>query len=232
MILATLVAKSGREGVFSRRFDDWMVDGLSLAMHFVAIPILQVLIVFRLLHAITPNSEKCVQMGWGLSFAAYALLDYAWYWNHRAFHAETKFWNLHQIHHSPKRLDVFVSSRNSLWSPFFMVYFWVVPVFLYLSRGPVPFLTFSAVGLVVNFWGHTSLNFPRGSAIGRGLSVFLIQPEDHHWHHSATNFNCNFGTVFNFWDRIHGTWYHPGAAPEELGFQLDMSLARKLFFPV
>jgi len=166
---ATLGLRKERSIALTRGFDDWVVDFTSLGMHFVIIPILQTLTVFKL-------------------------------------------------------LDAFAS-------PLFMVYFWLIPIVLYFAADPIPFLSFSMFGLVVNFWGHTSFTFKQGSFMSRGLALFLVQPEDHFWHHSAENPRCNYGTVLNFWDRIHGTWHRPERAPSALGFNLDMSLVRKLFFP-
>lgn len=112
-----------------------------------------------------------------------------------------------------------------------MVYFWLQPLVIFPAVDPIPFLTIAGLGLLVNFWGHTTFNLPRHSSLRKVLSLFLIQPEDHFWHHSTQNTYCNFATVFNFWDKLHGTWHQPHEAPTKLGFALNQPLWRKLFFP-
>ena len=129
-------------------------------------------------------------------------------------------------------MDALASQRNSVWSFPFMVYFWVTPLVLYLAKDPAPFLTLAGCCVLINFWGHTRLGFGANSRIERVLSWAIIQPEDHFWHHSVENSYCNFATVFNFWDKLHGTWQRTGAMPEKLGFDSDMPLWRKIFFPV
>ncbi len=229
--IASLGVHRERGRVFSRKRSDWIVDLVSLGVHFLAIPTLQTLTVFAFLATTVPQLKGTLSIGWGAALIAYLVIDYGWYWNHRAFHGESKLWNLHQIHHSPRSLDIFASARNSVWSPLFMVYFWLIPVVIFLASDPYPFLSFSAFGLLVNFWGHSSFTLAANPRLNRVAAALLVQPEDHFWHHSAENPRCNYGTVLNIWDRLHGTWYRPMKAPKQLGFTLEMSLARKLFFP-
>lgn len=55
-------------------------------MHFVIIPALQTLTVFRLPDAFASQAKGSVQIGWVAALVAYLLIDYGWFWNHRAFH--------------------------------------------------------------------------------------------------------------------------------------------------
>lgn len=228
----SLATPLGRNALFRRKGDDWALDASSLAVHFFAIPALQLVIAFPFYSWLIPNLKGQLDLGWGLAIALNALIDYGWYWNHRLFHARTWFWNLHAVHHAPDQLDLLMSPRNSVWSPLFMVYFWFIPLFLYLAANPIPFLGAAGFSLIVNFWGHTALDFPPGSLPQRILNQFLIQPKDHHWHHSAENPHCNFGTVYNFWDRMHGTWQASDRAPTRLGFDLKLPTWKKIFYPV
>jgi alkylglycerol monooxygenase len=231
LVAFTFLHRESRTIAFQRTFEDWILDILSLLNHFLLLPLIQGSLVYWLYSSAIPHLKGSLEMGWITALGASMLIDYAWYWNHRAFHAQTKFWNLHAVHHAPKELDVFASSRNSLISPIFMVYMWIIPLVIFLAKDPVPFLTFSGISLIINFWGHTHFNTPRNSFLQRSMSFIFIQPEDHFWHHSTDNSYCNFGTVFNFWDKIHGTWNQPKRAPSQLGFDHDLPLWRKLFFP-
>lgn len=220
----------GRKGYSKRSTEEWVLDGTSLLIHFVVIPLLQIGFVFPIFSILLPSFRNSLSVGWVEALGAILLIDYCWYWNHRLFHARTRFWSLHKVHHAPTRLGFQVSSRNSVWSPLCMVYFWLIPLVLYLAEDPAPFLYLAGLALFINFWGHTHLDIPDGR-FRKFSAQFLIQPMDHHWHHSTEKPNCNFGTVFNFWDRIHGTWYAPGGLPKSLGFELDIPTWKKLLFP-
>ncbi len=232
MLVLSLVTQTERLKIKNRKASDWALDLTSLTVHFLVIPVLQVAVVYKLYEYFIPQFKGSIQIGWGLALMATLLVDYGWYWNHRLFHARTPLWNLHAVHHAPKNLDILASSRNTIWSPFFMVYFWLTPLILFLAVNPAPFLTLAGFGLFINFWGHTGFDLRQGSWPERMLSLAIIQPRDHHWHHSAENPHCNFATVFNLWDKAHGTWHAPGYSARTLGFDLPMSLWRQMLFPI
>jgi len=227
----TLLHPKMRAATLARRWDGWILDTTSLINHFILLPTLQVLIAFRLYSYLFPSMKGMIDFGWVGSLGAYMAIDYTWYWNHRLFHAKTPLWNLHGVHHQPEDLDIFASARNSLISPFFMVYFWLIPAVLFLAQDPMPFLAYAGVGLIINFWGHTRFNLPRGSMAYRAATKIFVLPEDHFWHHSAEQTYCNFGTVFNFWDKWHKTWHQPGVMPRTLGYKDPMPLWKKVLFP-
>ena len=232
MLGICIIDRTERSRFKARVSEDWILDAVSLTNHFILIPIAQVAIVYQICSLAIPQLKGTIQIGWGAALFTNMLIDYGWYWNHRLLHAQTPFWGLHAVHHAPEQLNILATSRNSLWSPLFMVYFWLQPLAIYLAQDPIPFLTLAGFGLIVNFWGHTGLNLPRNSKIRQIVSLALIQPEDHFWHHSTDNAYCNFATVFNFWDKLHGTWHQPNEAPQKLGFELHQPLWKKLFFPV
>jgi sterol desaturase/sphingolipid hydroxylase (fatty acid hydroxylase superfamily) len=159
------------------------------------------------------------------------LIDYAWYWNHRLLHSRTMLWNFHMVHHAADHLDVLASARNSFWSPVLMVYMWSFSLILFLAKSPTNFLLIASFGLIINFRGHTNFNFKRDGVINKVISQVFITPLDHFWHHSTENSYCNFGTFFNFWDRIHGTFHSPDQLPKKLGFPINMKTWKQLFFP-
>lgn len=179
-----------------------------------------------------PTFKGLIEIPWWSAFLLNILvIDYAWYWNHRLFHAQTPLWNLHGTHHSAKHLDVLATARNAFWSPFFMVYIWLNALGIFLLKDPTWFLSGGAVGAALNLWGHTSFGPKPGSLAYKILGVALITPHDHFWHHSEENPHGNFGTVFNFWDKMHATWYNPGHAPKNLGFHFKDTAWREFFLP-
>lgn len=227
----TLAVPGLRRGALQRRPEDWIIEGASLLMHFWILPAVQVLFVYQLYRLLIPSWEGGLALPAWTGVLFYPVIDYAWYWNHRLFHSQTRWWNLHAVHHSAKHLDVFATARNSLGSHFLMVYFWFLSLGAFLLRDVTIFLGVATLGAMVNFWGHTSFGPTPGTRVYKILSYFLITPHDHYWHHSTERANCNFGTVFNVWDRIHGTWFSPNHEPKSLGNDLSLSLGRQLFFP-
>jgi sterol desaturase/sphingolipid hydroxylase (fatty acid hydroxylase superfamily) len=232
LLALTILHVQSRTDLRLRQWEDWVLDGMSLIFFFIVLPFVQIGVVYQLYARLIPAWHALFDGGWVISMLWFAAMDYAWYWNHRLLHARTPLWNLHSVHHMSQRLDLFASQRNTIWSFGVMTYFWLTPLFLFLTNNPTPFLILSSIAILINFWGHTRLVLPRKSVLWRLLSLAIIQPEDHFWHHSESNPGCNFATIFNFWDKLHGTWYQPGVEPPHLGFNLKMSIWRKLFFPV
>ncbi|MBC7396476.1 MAG: sterol desaturase family protein [Bdellovibrionales bacterium] len=214
-----------------RKKHEWIIDAVSLGCYFILVPAAQIAIGYSIYAFLIPQFKGALILGWMGSLFALLITDYIWYWNHRLFRAQTPLWRLHTVHHESKELDFFASQRNSVWSFPFMIYFWVSRLILFLAKDPFPFLTLASVGALINFWGHTNL-FVAPGLTKRIFSLFLIQPENHFWHHSAENPNCNFATLFNFWDKLHGNWYSPGTLPTQLGYESKMPLWRKVIFPV
>lgn len=231
LIALALTTRSTRESMRSRNLVDWSVDLVSMFIQIFALPLLSSAFLIVSLNAIIPEWKGTLNGGIWLSLALVMLLDYGWYWNHRLFHLDTPIWKFHKIHHSPKYVDVFITSRNSVPSHFLMVYFWFTGLFLYLLADPVPFLTLSAIGVLHNNWVHTSFVLKPGSFSEKFLSFFFITPIDHHWHHSGECKACNFASTFSFWDRLHRTLYRPGRLPLIYGDGVNESLLRQLFFP-
>ncbi|MFK8139378.1 MAG: sterol desaturase family protein [Bdellovibrionales bacterium] len=227
----TFLLPFSRKAALSRSFTGWMVDLVSLGIHFFILPVLQIYIVFSLLNMCLYEIKGSFSVGIGDSFFLYLILDYGWYWNHRFFHAETPFWYLHSTHHRPAKLDFFITARNSLVSHFFMVYFWGIGLIVFLLKDASFFLGFVTFGMLINFWGHTSFSFKLNGYADRLLSYIFIMPRDHHWHHSREVSNCNFGTVFSIWDRLHNSLYRPGKLPDRYGEDSKETVWNQLIWP-
>lgn len=229
----TILWHSSRAEMFKRTAADWIVDGLSLVIHFLILPILGGLIVTTLGLYIEPAWKGSVELHPGLALVLnFVLIDYIWYWNHRMMHSKTKLWNLHAVHHSARILDAFATARNSAWSPLFFIYLWFSSLGIFLLKDPEWFLYGGSLGLFINVWGHSRFTPAPGSRLHKILSSVLITPVEHHWHHSNENNYCNFATSFSFWDRIHGTYYSPGRWPKTLGYSPNLNIVRQIVYPV
>lgn len=155
-----------------------------------------------------------------LNFVA---VDYLYYWNHRLLHGP--LWRWHAAHHTPRSMDVLITSRNTLWTPALIVYVWANALFLYLLADSRPYLAAVAVSSLLDVWRHSGLPSP-GGILGR----VLITPGDHAWHHSSRRHDKNFGANLKAWDRLHDTLHEPGRLPDSFGVPVG-DLLKKLVIP-
>ncbi len=155
------------------------------------------------------------------------LIDYVYYWNHRALHS-VRLWWLHQVHHTSTTLDVFVTSRNSFWTSFALVYVWVHAYLLFQVSDPTYYVYGIYVHGALDIWRHSGWKTPKGL---KWLSIIFILPEFHAWHHSDDISRVNFGANLNIWDRIHGTFHPSFESPKKLGCDERFPVTTEFLFP-
>jgi sterol desaturase/sphingolipid hydroxylase (fatty acid hydroxylase superfamily) len=213
---------------------DWWLDGLGLVMQGLVIPLLQVTAIAALYAQLFPQWAHRLQMPGPVAFGlSFAVVDYLYYWNHRALH---RLWPLHAVHHSIGQMDMLGTSRNSLLSSFCILYLWVNGLGLYLLQDPVPYAWGATLTAMLDLWRHSSLQ-PTG-AVARWLEFVLILPQDHAWHHASLERGesfGNYGANWKLWDRLHGTLIQQSGAPAQLGIalqgKLKQSWVRQLLWP-
>ena len=176
---------------------------------------------FRGSFAVSPVFAFC------LSFIG---IDYLYYWNHRLLHTR-RLWPLHRVHHSVGHLDVLATSRNSAWTIFFIVYLWVPPLFVFFLKDPRWFLAGMVTGYCLDVWRHSGWLWNRKQVPVRLLRSFLIDAQDHEWHHAEEKFNINFGANLNLWDRMHGTFHRSPSRPRKVGVRADEKFWRSYLAP-
>jgi sterol desaturase/sphingolipid hydroxylase (fatty acid hydroxylase superfamily) len=134
---------------------------------------------------------------------------------HRAFHTFHPLWLLgHQMHHSPRRLDIPGS-----------VYFH--PVDLALQVAPATIVsvfvlgldsaTAETVGFISAFYSmfqHWNVRTPRW------LGYIIQRPESHGLHHELGVHARNYSD-FPLWDMLMGTFHNPASFDGDVGFAGD-----------
>lgn len=229
LVASTLLSPQARRAIFNRTSHDWWVDSVSAVVELFIIGGLQIALVLFVLNRWFPHFRGVLAetplMG---IFLSMFVVDYCWYWNHRVLHAKTWLWNTHAAHHSAHHLDVFATTRNSVWSQIFMVYNWLIPTLLFVISGPYWFFIGRGIARSMSFWNHTRFEPKPGSKVAQMLSLVFITPHQHHWHHNGVGKNCNFGTVFSIWDRLHGTHFNPQERPAKLGYPFKSSPLKEL----
>ncbi|MBD1862560.1 MULTISPECIES: sterol desaturase family protein [Trichocoleus] len=209
--------------------EDWLLDMSGLLVQGVVIPALQLLLVYQLYQWLLPAWKGGLELPLGLGFLlSFVFVDYLYYWNHRLLHH--RFWPWHQVHHTVTQMDVLGTSRNTLWSSFFILYLWIHPLFLFLLQHPAGYVLGVTLTAILDLWRHSAIAPDPQSLIYCWLSPWLVLPQDHAWHHAQPQ-GCNYGANLKLWDQLHGTYYECDRAPEALGIETNLTLSQKLFWP-
>lgn len=137
---------------------------------------------------------------------------------HRAYHRFDLLWRwVHQLHHSPQRLDV---AGSVLFTPQEVVLnvalFQLVVVFI-LGLDP---LAAAILGTVAAFYGmfqHFNIHTPTW------MGWFIQRPEAHGVHHRRGVHAYNYSD-FPPWDMLMGTWRNPRDYRGDVGFEGDSTV--------
>jgi sterol desaturase/sphingolipid hydroxylase (fatty acid hydroxylase superfamily) len=201
-------------------------------MQGIIIPLLQATVIYALLTRAFPQLHGSWHLHAWQAFALnFVVVDYLYYWNHRLLHGP-RLWRWHAVHHTVENLDVFGTSRNTLWTPFLLVYIWLNAGAVFLLANPAAYLWGAAITATLDLWRHSDL-FPQSSRrLHHAIASILITPLEHAWHHSFERTNCNYGANLSWWDRLHGTYKLWAERPSKIGIPLDWPFIRKFLFPV
>lgn len=140
--------------------------------------------------------------------AVLLIVDFSYYWMHRAMHRVRWFWATHAVHHSTTRINLTAAYRLGWTDLISGTWLFFVPAVL-LGIPPVAVLLAFGANLLYQFFLHTE-------AIGRlGPLEWVLNTPHHHRMHHAHNEGCldrNFGGILIVWDRLFGTL---ASAPKE-----------------
>ena len=140
---------------------------------------------------------------WLLAFIAW---DFGFYCLHYFHHKSRLLWAIHLVHHTGQDFNLSLGIRNSWYSSLSSIpFFWWLAV---LGFTPTQFLIVSVAHYAIQFYNHNSL-YTQATL----LDKCLITPYSHRVHHAAQKpyLNTNFGSCFNVWDRLFGTYQTPQA---------------------
>ncbi|MCB1633387.1 MAG: sterol desaturase family protein [Xanthomonadales bacterium] len=155
------------------------------------------------------NSDLHPAIGLALG---YLTITFVYYWWHRARHESPLLWRwLHQVHHSPVRLECLMSFYkhpleillNGLLSST------VLHVLLGLSP--------STVAMVVTLTGVAELFYHWNVRTPHWLGYLFQRPEMHRRHHERNWHRSNYSDL-PLWDWLFGTFDNPRQLPAECGF--------------
>jgi len=139
----------------------------------------------------------------GGALAGYLAITFLYYWWHRARHEVPFLWRwLHQLHHSPRRLEVVASFYKH---PFEIVANGVLSsAILYLLVG----VTAEAATLAVLVTGLAELFYHWNVSTPHWLGFVIQRPESHCVHHQHGLHHYNYADL-PLWDWMFGTLHNP-----------------------
>jgi sterol desaturase/sphingolipid hydroxylase (fatty acid hydroxylase superfamily) len=141
---------------------------------------------------------------WAVVIATFLLMDYAYWWWHWAMHMVPVFWRFHNVHHTDLDLDVSTAARFHFGEMILSIGFLSLAVALF-GIGPIMLVVFFITFEAATLFHHSNWRLPIG--IERVLNLILVTPRMHGIHHSIVQreTNSNWGTMFCWWDKLHGT---------------------------
>ena len=133
------------------------------------------------------------------------IVDFFKYWYHRWTHEIPLLWRIHSIHHTLDRLEMLRAS-----------YFYPIDIFLTVATGTLAMLMFGVGYEVIIFHnvyaGITGLLNHSNADLRCGVFDHVLNSIGHHRAHHSVGLpggQSNYGSFFNFTDRIFGTRYLP-----------------------
>ena len=143
--------------------------------------------------------------GMVVAFVGMIVVDFLFYWEHRASHEIRLLWATHVTHHSSERFNLSTALRQTWTGQTGFLFF--IPAAAIGVPLPVIFLSF-AINLLYQFWIHTE-------AIDRmwGWFEWLFNTPSHHRVHHGTQqqyLDRNYGGILIVWDRLFKTFEPEG----------------------
>jgi len=142
--------------------------------------------------------------GWVRVIATLLLMDYAYWWWHWAMHMMPLLWIFHNVHHTDLDMDVSTAARFHFGEMVFSIAFLSLAVVV-CGIGPLMFVVFFITFEAATMFHHSNWRLP--IKVERILNLVLVTPRMHGIHHSIVQreTNSNWGTLFCWWDKLHGT---------------------------
>ncbi|MEZ5464573.1 MAG: sterol desaturase family protein [Lysobacteraceae bacterium] len=145
------------------------------------------------------------QLGQVLAFLF--IMDFFYYWFHRAQHVIGPLWAQHKLHHSEFSLNVTTGNRHHwLEEPMRVFALWL-PIGLLFQQKPITLAWLWSAFLLWGYFIHLNIRLPLGP-----LTPVLGGPQLHRIHHSnlPEHTDRNFAAFFPVFDILFGTYCRPG----------------------
>jgi sterol desaturase/sphingolipid hydroxylase (fatty acid hydroxylase superfamily) len=137
--------------------------------------------------------------------ALFLLVEFVYYWHHRASHRVRWLWATHSVHHSPTRFNLTAGIRLGWTGGISGHFLFYVPLAL-IGFNPLAIAAVLGANLAYQFFIHSEL-VPR-----LGPLEWILNTPTHHRVHHASNETCldmNYGGTLIVFDRLFGTFATP-----------------------
>lgn len=160
-------------------------------------------------HRLVDGTRLGVPLGVVVGFAVVTLVTYGW---HRLEHgSDLVFRFVHQLHHSPVRMDLSGAAYlHPLDVAANVVVSLVITLFV-LGLDPLACAIVGYVGAFYAMFQHWNVRTPRW------LGYFIQRPEAHCLHHERGVHGRNYSDL-PIWDLVFGTFHGPQTFEGEVGF--------------
>lgn len=171
----------------------------------------------QLLARQAPETGPGLVSGWPLGLQVVFFLlthDFYIYWFHRAQHASSWLWRLHEAHHAPQEVDWISGAKSHALEIMINETVDLAPIVL-LGAHPWVVPIKLVVDVLTGMYIHSNVDIRRHP---RWLA-FVNGPHLHRWHHAVetASRNVNFGTKLAVWDHLFGTASLPKGKPHAYG---------------
>jgi sterol desaturase/sphingolipid hydroxylase (fatty acid hydroxylase superfamily) len=158
-------------------------------------------------------------------------VDFCRYWKHRWMHSVPALQAIHSVHHAPENLNFLTTYRIHLLEYIFDGIVTLVPVVL-LGLPPEMWLPVYLSLVLLSALNHSDIDLGFG-----WLNRIVVSPRFHATHHSSDRreYNCNFASLFSFWDVLFCTANFRSSRPDRYGLSklgMPPSFVGQLFFPI
>jgi sterol desaturase/sphingolipid hydroxylase (fatty acid hydroxylase superfamily) len=162
--------------------------------------------VFHLSHYLNPVAGGML---------AYFIATFVFYWWHRWRHEVDWLWlHFHQIHHSPRRIEVITSFYKHPGEMLVNSIIGSLLVYTLLGLSPEAGAFYTLCTALGEFFYHTSVRTPRW------IGYVFQRPEMHRIHHQYGRHKNNYGDIV-WWDMLFGTYENPQRFEASCGFDAD-----------
>ncbi|WP_370087085.1 sterol desaturase family protein [Ekhidna sp.] len=140
---------------------------------------------------------------WWSWLILFILVDFCYYWFHRASHEINFLWNTaHVVHHQSEDYNLSVALRQSSFGGVFSMLFYL-PLAL-MGFSAYAFLTVKGLNLIYQFWIHTEAI----EKLPKWFEYLFNTPSHHRVHHGRNPkyIDRNHAGTLMIWDRMFGTF--------------------------
>jgi sterol desaturase/sphingolipid hydroxylase (fatty acid hydroxylase superfamily) len=137
-------------------------------------------------------------------FASFLLLDLSFYYWHVANHRIAFLWRFHNVHHIDPDLDVSTAFRFHFIEVAFSAGLRIAQILL-IGPSLMAYAIYEVAFELGTLFHHSNVRMP--IRFERLLNLLVVTPRMHGIHHSDIRDEDlrNFGVVFPWWDRLHGS---------------------------